>query len=251
MCESLAMAPLKPSIPELDLNSILPPYGGEWMKKQKLPGKKAVGFDSAVALGNEIDLAFANALAEFLGGISVMEASQSKQPGVALHPPSADCVEIKDVTIAGGARTQRFDVAYRPDGARIAFDGKTLNSEESWIKNWNNMINDLVAEATTVHHRYPDCVVAFLVLAPEPVLAKGSRLEDASKAIARIGGRDQPRVDNLHLAEAISLAIWSPKTGVVSPTEPGSGVYPMLRIEHFMQRVADSYTSRFGFAPPH
>jgi len=232
--------------------ALLAPYGQQWLAGGgRLPGKQKVGYASATALGNEIDTVFADALATFLGGINVLEASQSRKPGFALHPPEPDCVEYGHVTVAGGARTQRFDVAYRPDGPRIAFDNKTLNGEGSWGKNWNNMINDLVAEATTVHHRYPDTVVAFFILAPTPILRKGSRLEDACKQMTRIGGRVQPQLENLHLAEAISLALWEPSTGAISTTEPDPARFPEIRIERFAETVEIRYRERFKYAPPH
>lgn len=45
----------------------------------------------------------------------------------ALLPPKPDCVEVGACRIIGGVRPQNFDVAYRPDGVRFAFDSKTLN----------------------------------------------------------------------------------------------------------------------------
>lgn len=247
----LSVAKLR-SMPPINLGKVLPPYGKEWLKGGgKLPGKKATGYNSAAALGNEIDQVFAHALARFLGDVDIHQAPRGRGSGVALHPPAPDCVEFGDVTIAGGARTQRFDVAYRPDGARIAFDNKTLNGEDSMGKNWNNMVNDLVAEATTVHHRFPDSVVAFFILVPEPVLAKGNRLEESSRSIARIGGRVQAQVENLHLAEAICLAAWDPATGIISKTKPDPATFAMIRIENFASTLEERYRERFKFAPPH
>lgn len=245
------MAPLA-TMPKIDLSAILPPFGAQWIAGGgKLPKKTKRGYDSSVALGLAIDGVFAAALAAFLGGIRVERASASKAPGVALHPRAPDCVEIGDVTVAGGARTQRFDVVYRPDGPRIAHDSKTLNGESSWGKNFNNMVNDLVAEATTVHHRYPDSVVAFFVLAPEPVLAKGNRLEEASRTLARITGRVDAQVENLHLAEALALAVWDPTTGRVSGSQPDPAAFPMLRVENFASSIESRYKARFRFVPPH
>jgi len=68
----------------------------------------------------------------------------------ALTPPQSDCVEVGNIRIVGGVRPQNFDVGYRPDGVRFAFDSKTLNEKKSIGKNWQNMVNDLATEATTV-----------------------------------------------------------------------------------------------------
>ena len=53
-------------------------------------------------------------------------------------------VEVGPVRVIGGVRPQNFDVGYRPDAIRFAFDSKSLNDRESIGKNWQNMINDLV-----------------------------------------------------------------------------------------------------------
>ncbi|MDP2935994.1 MAG: hypothetical protein Q8O86_05835, partial [Dehalococcoidia bacterium] len=72
-------------------------------------------------------------------------------------------MEVGPVHIVGGVRPQNFDVGYRPDGVRFAFDSKTINDLDSVRKNWQNMVNDLATEATTVHSRFPYAVVAFMV----------------------------------------------------------------------------------------
>ena len=55
---------------------------------------------------------------------------------------------------------------------RFAFDSKTLNDRKSVAKNYQNMINDLATEATTVHSRFPFAVVAFIVVIPAPCLVE-------------------------------------------------------------------------------
>src|SRR5207237_9295522 len=121
-------------------------------------------------LGARFDKAVGAALAELLGGVTVVVPNSN-----ALIPSQPDVVEVGPVRIIGGVRPQNFDVGYRPDGVRFAFDSKTLNDRSSIGKNWQNMINDLATEATTVHSRFPHALVAFMVVYPSPVVGAGQR----------------------------------------------------------------------------
>lgn len=124
-------------------------WGNIWLgTDSSTPGKnkKANSFDrkQAMDFGKALDPVVGNAIAEMLGGIAVQAPISSN----ALLQPAADCVEIGDTRIIGGVRPQNFDMAYRPDGVRIAYDSKTLSDADSIKKNWQNMINDIAAEAT-------------------------------------------------------------------------------------------------------
>ncbi len=92
---------------------------------------------SSSQLGNLFDDAVGKALAVMLGGISVV-----KPTATSLTAAMTDCVEVGPVRVIGGVRPQNFDVGYRPDGVRFAFDSKTLNDAASVKKNWQNMVND-------------------------------------------------------------------------------------------------------------
>ncbi|MEP7338309.1 MAG: hypothetical protein ABI977_11295, partial [Acidobacteriota bacterium] len=116
---------------------------------------------SSSQLGNLFDVAVGRALAAMLGGIPIV-----KPIATSLTAAQPDCVEVGPVRIIGGIRPQNFDVGYRPDGVRFAFDSKTLNDAKSVGKNSLNMINDLATEATTVHSRFPHAVVAFMFIVP-------------------------------------------------------------------------------------
>src|SRR5260221_7279968 len=121
---------------------------------------------SSGELGKLFDTAVGKALATMLGGIPIVSPNSNS-----LTPPLSDCVEVGPVRVIGGVRPQNFDVGYRPDGVRFAFDSKTLNDNKSIGKNWQNMINDLATEATPVHSRFPYAVVGFMVIYPEPAVA--------------------------------------------------------------------------------
>ena len=148
--------------------------------------------------------------------------------------------------VIGGIRPQNFDVAYRPDGIRFAYDSKTLNGQESVGKNYQNMVNDLGAEATTVHTRFASAIVAFVVAVPEPCLGNHGR--NLIAALTRLCGRSTTSGD-LYKAEAIGLVVWHPDTGVIDGNWPPAG--SPLRIEKFSQQVEACYSYRFAGQPPH
>jgi|ERR1051325_3802979 hypothetical protein len=119
-------------------------------------------------LGHLCDRAVGQCLAEMLGGIPVVAPRSNRM----LLPPEPDCVEVGPARMIGGIRPQNFDVAYRPDGVRFAYDSKTLNTRGSLSKNYQNMINDLGTEAATVHTRFPSAIVAFIAAVPDLCLRK-------------------------------------------------------------------------------
>jgi len=198
-------------------------------------------------LGKVFDNAVGAALAEMLGGIPIVDPGANR-----LTPAQPDCVEVGAVRVIGGVRPQNFDVGYRPDGVRFAFDSKTLNDADSIGKNWQNMINDLATEATTVHSRFPHAVVAFLVALPRPCVVAGSeptpRLSAMIETLERLARRSEVN-DAAHMAEAVALVLWDPSNGSVdgripSPESP-------LRIERFSSQVQDAYVRRYKGLPPH
>ncbi len=90
---------------------------------------------SSGELGRVFDTAVGDALAAMLGGVPVVTPNSN-----ALTPALPDCVEVGPVRIIGGVRPQNFDVGYRPDGVRFAFDSKTLNDAKSVGKNWQQKL---------------------------------------------------------------------------------------------------------------
>jgi len=146
---------------------------------------------SSGELGKLFDSAVGKALSTMLGGIQVILPNSS-----ALTPPLPDCVEVGPVRIIGGVRPQNFDVGYRPDGVRFVFDSKTLNDAKSMGKNWQNMVNDLATEATTVHSRFPHTVVAFMVICPAPCVSNSQRkaITETLERLARRATVDGPLI---------------------------------------------------------
>lgn len=192
-------------------------------------------------VGKLCDETVGRALATMLGNIEVKKPKMNS-----LLPAGPDCVEVGPTRVIGGIRPQNFDVAYRPDGVRFAYDSKTLNGLESLAKNYQNMINDLGAEATTVHARFASAIVAFIVAVPEPCLGNHGR--NLIAALTRLCGRDTTSGD-LYKAEAIGLIVWHPDDGSIDANWPP--VDSPLRIENFSQQVEACYTYRFAGQPPH
>jgi hypothetical protein len=114
-------------------------------------------------------------------------------------------------------------------------------------KNYQNMINDLATEATTVHTRCPYALVAFFVIVPSPCLVEPQRAALIG-TLERLATR-QLTTNHSHLAEAISLIVWDPPTGAISPDIPQKD--SKLRIEVFSQRVQTAYFKRYEGLPPH
>ena len=198
--------------------------------------------DSSGDLGKVFDTAVGAALAVMLGDRPIVTPNANS-----LTPSEPDCVEVGPVRIIGGVRPQNFDVGYRPDGVRFAYDTKTPNDSDSVKKNWQNMINDLSTEAVTVHSRFPHAVVAFLVAVPEPCLNEPQRsamVETLERLARRLKVADAD-----YMAEAISLVVWNPEDGSISREVPAPA--SPLRIEKFSLQVETAYVSRYKGLPPH
>ena len=152
------------TMPKIAVDSaLLKSFGEAWRASGGALGRTPPY--SSLDLGRVFDRAVADALSVMLGGLPIVAPGNDD-----LLPPQPNCVECGNVRVIGGVRPQNFDVGYRPDGVRFAFDSKTLNDTKSVGKNWQNMVNDLATEATTVHSRFPYAVVAFMVVIPAPCL---------------------------------------------------------------------------------
>ncbi len=234
------MAKLVSMPPVVISQSVLAPFGEAWQRNGSSLSRTPP--QSSSQLGNLFDEAVGQALATMLGGISVVRPSSNSL--VASLP---DCVEVGPVRIIGGVRPQNFDVGYRPDGVRFAFDSKTLNDAASVKKNWQNMVNDLATEATTVHSRFPHAVVAFMIIIPAPCLVEPQRsaMAETLERLARRVSVEDPD----YMAEAMSLVLWNPSDGSVDLSYPASP--SPLRLERFSSYVESAYVSRYKGLPPH
>jgi CO dehydrogenase/acetyl-CoA synthase delta subunit len=231
---------------EID-QSELKKWGAKWQKNlNEETGKKKAKYyfdkQQSVNFASFIDFAFGSAISKMLGNINV-----ETPLGKSLLPKSPDIVEVGDVRIVGGVRPQNFDAAYRPDGPRIVFDSKTLNGKKSIGKNWQNMINDLGTEATTVHTRFPYSLVIFFVILPLPAL-NDKQAKDLIRTLERLGTR-RSVLDQPHLAEAISMIVWDPETGKIDDNIPPEN--SNLRLERIHSIIEEIYLDRYKGLPPH
>lgn len=229
------------SMPAITISaSQLAAFGATWIRNGQRLSRTPP--QSSGELGKLFDASVGSALATMLGSIPVATPNST-----ALTPPLPDCVEVGPVRIIGVVRPQNFDVGYRPDGVRFVFDSKTLNDKESIGKNWQNMINDLATEATTVHSRFPHALVAFMVIYPEPCVTLSHRkatIETLERLARRVNVGDPT-----HMAEAISLVLWNPSDGTIEDAVPDPK--SPLRIEKFSVQVQEIYVSRYKGLPPH
>lgn len=234
------MARLQSMPPVTVAQADLAPFGAMWSGRGGSLSRTPP--QSSSQLGALFDAAVGQALAAMLGGIPIVRPTAT-----ALTASVSDCVEVGPVRIIGGVRPQNFDVGYRPDGARFAFDSKTLNDAASLRKNWQNMINDLATEATTVHSRFPHAVVAFMVIIPTPCLVEPQRaaIVETLERLARRTNVEQPD----YMAEAISLVLWNPDDGQIDATVPQPA--SPLRLERFSTYVEAAYVNRYKGLPPH
>jgi CO dehydrogenase/acetyl-CoA synthase delta subunit len=230
---------------EIDANE-LKMWGKKWLSGQNDENgqtKAEYSFDrqQSVNFASFIDFAFGTAISKMLGNEVAVPAGNS------LLPVSPDIVEVGPVRIVGGVRPQNFDAAYRPDGPRIVFDSKTLNEEKSIGKNWQNMINDLGTEATTVHTRFPYSLVIFFVVLPKPAL-NIKQEKDIIRTLERLSTRKNV-LDQPHLAEAIAMVVWDPHTGEIDKNVPESA--SNLRLEKIHRIIEEVYLDRYKGLPPH
>jgi hypothetical protein len=211
-----------------------------WSKKWFVA--KAFSKKDGMDFGTVFDKQVASSLAVMLGGVEVIVPNARE-----LLPRTQDAVELGPVRVVGGIRPQNYDVGYRPDGVRFVFDSKTLNDAKSVSKNFQNMVNDLGTEATTVHTRFPFAIVGFMVVIPAPCFA-GLIRQRFTRMLDRLMGRDSP-MDLAHKAEAVSLVLWDPATASIDTSwpEPGSP----LRLERFSEFVQRQYHERYDGMPPH
>ncbi len=214
-----------------------PQLADKHKKPNRFTKKQSVNFPMV------IDRAYGTALARMLGGIPVLPPIH-RTP---LLPAGPDCVEVGAVRIIGGVRPQNFDAAYRPDGPRIVFDSKTLNDTDSIRKNWQNMINDIATEATTVHTRFPYALVTFIVVLPRPALLFQQEV-DIIRTLERLGTRKDP-MDQVQLAEAISMIVWDPATATIDTNTPPRT--SNLRLELMPETIYTHYLARYKGLPPH
>lgn len=77
-------------------------------------------------------------------------------------------IHYKGSRFLGAVRRQEVDVWLFTDdaGLVLAVDPKHFQSYNSWRKNWQNGLNDLIAFATNLHERFPTCAMGGVIAFP-------------------------------------------------------------------------------------
>ena len=109
------------------------------------------------------------------------------------------------------------------------------------------MINDIAAEATTLHTRFRYALALFLVAIPKQAL-NSTQAEGIIRTLERMNERVGVEEEN-HKAESIALLVWDAEKGCICDTIPEQT--SSLRIEKYAERIERVYLSRYKGLPPH
>lgn len=122
----------------------------------------------------------------------------------------------------GGVRWQEVDVwmTNSEAGLVLAVDPKHFQSADSLNKNWKNGHNDLVAFATNLHERFPECAVGGVVCFPHRA-ASPQVLKQMHGICSRSIPRERP-TNAYGEFEGFGLAVYDSKGNLVWPFTAGS-----------------------------
>lgn len=161
---------------------------------------------------------------------------------------------------AGGIGAKKVDVSYatEADGLILAIsiksicfpDGKTKNFQ----KNLTNRRGDLLAEATTLHQRFPYAVVGGLFLLDRRASADGtgrraSTFETAHEYFRTFDGRGT-QTNAVERFEVLGIALFDTDPATVSYFHAGNAgeeVSLDIFLERLLSRVAERNPDRFRF----
>lgn len=155
--------------------------------------------------------------------------------------------------VGGGLRTVQADVSEMTptDGLTLAVEIKPVHlavGRAIW-----NRFGDVRTFAVNIHLKFPFAVVGGVMTLPTRERVRSGDdtvwkptthlVERAVTRFVRAGGRETEG-DAPHLLEGIAVVVFDEATGLLDPQvpPPGSG----LRWPEFVDRLAASYTARFG-----
>ena len=149
-------------------------------------------------------------------------------------------IQHKGKRFLGAMRNQEVDNWLWDDraGLILAADPKHFQSQDSFRKNWQNGLNDLIAFSTNLHERFPMCAVLGVIAFPRWAVTEA----DLTK-IHNICGRSIPRERPLNAYgkfESFALTIYSEGKDLIWPFEPESPLKP----SHAFANIADCVFSR-------
>lgn len=166
--------------------------------------------------------------------------------------PMADAV-AGERDVGGGLRTVQADVSEmtRTDGLTLAIEIKPVHlavGRAIW-----NRFGDVRTFAVNIHLKFPFAVVGGIMTLPTRERVRSGDdsqwkstthlVERAVTRFVRAGGRETEG-DAPHLLEGIGVVVFDEATGRLDPDIPPPGCG--LRWGEFVDRLAVSYTARFG-----
>jgi len=141
-------------------------------------------------------------------------------------------IEHQGKKFLGAMRNQEVDVWIWDEraGLILAADPKHFQSQDSFRKNWQNGLNDLVAFSTNMHERFPMCAVAGVIAFPEWAAVESDR-----KKIYNICQRSVSREKPLNAYgkfEAFTLVIYNRANELFWPFGKDSPLHPSQAFAH-------------------
>lgn len=146
-------------------------------------------------------------------------------------------IHHKGKDFLGAVRWQEVDVwlANPEAGLVLAVDPKHFQSRKSLDKNWKNGHNDLVAFATNLHERFPECAVGGVLAFPDWAVS-----EKQLKQMHIICSRSIPRERPLNAYgkfEGFGVAVYDSGANLVWPFPPDSAIRPEKAFQSLAQAV--------------
>jgi len=154
---------------------------------------------------------------------------RTEGPGWQIHHKGKDFL--------GAVRWQEVDVwlANPEAGLVLAVDPKNFQSRKSLEKNWKNGHNDLVAFATNLHERFPECAVGGVLVFPKWA-ASTQQLKQIHTICARSIPRERP-LNAYGKFEGFGVAVYDNQGSLVWPFTRTSPLRPPIAFTALAQAV--------------
>ncbi|HUT52780.1 MAG TPA: hypothetical protein VM658_05260 [bacterium] len=135
-------------------------------------------------------------------------------------------IQHKGKRFLGAIRNQEVDNWLWDDraGLILAADPKHFQSQDSFRKNWQNGLNDLLAFTTNLHERFPMCAVLGVISFPEWAVTE-SDLKKVLNICKRSVPRERPN-NAYGKFEGFALAIYNAKGDLIWPFDKTTRLDP-------------------------
>ena len=156
-----------------------------------------------------------------------------------ISPEDEHEIHFRGKQFLGGIRKQEVDVWIWDEhaGLILAVDPKHFQSQDSFRKNWQNGLNDLMAFSTNLHERFPMAATGGVITFPEWAASESDR-----RKIHEICKRSVPREKPLNAYgkfEGFALAIYSKDKDLIWPYPERSPLRPETAFSNLASVVYD------------